>query len=78
MGITDGTHLAGLSTLQNSGDQYLTGYSGAYDKSAGSSRTGTLNISSVTTIGVTTDETKSGIIGDTSSLTLICNAIIKI
>ena len=74
LGLTDGTDLFGINTWGSSTG--LDGMSSLYGQPIGtSSSQGRIN--SQKAAGITTDSTKSGIIADTSSLTLICNYIIK-
>lgn len=69
LGLTNGTDNFGHKA---SGYDYTN----LYGEDVGSTaNTGQVNTGGV---GVTTDTTKSGIIADTSSLTLVCNMIIKI
>lgn len=67
-GWTNGTELFGTGCFYGSNGNMSTAL---YDKTVGS--TGTTDVSRLAGVGLTTDATKSGIIADTSSLTLAVN-----
>jgi len=72
LGLTNGTNNFGIYY----GDYDLAARTNNYGTSINTSTSGT-EPTSQRTSGVTIDGSKSGIIADTSSLTLICNMIIK-
>ena len=69
LGLTDGTDLSAMS--HSSSGQWTT-YPDLYGANVGTTHTGSASTSQKA-YGVTTDQTKSGIIADTSSLTLAVN-----
>jgi hypothetical protein len=73
LGLTDGTNNYGLQRdYYSSTGSYNQVHTGSYGKDIGASRVSNTN-SVTTTLGITLDSTKSGIIADTSSLTLSVN-----
>ena len=82
LGLTSGTTASpvnlGASTSASSTHNALFMHENAYGKSLGQTTSGTGYYgSSKYIVGVTEDSSKSGMIADTSSLTLICNYLIK-
>lgn len=77
LGLTDGTHLYGIqeASISGSSTDAITCQTGGYGKNTGTANAWSASQSAVnaTVLGVTTDSTKSGIIADTSSLTLAVN-----
>ena len=72
VGLTNGSTNYGLECDYTSNiGMFLQGATGAYNKAVGTARSSTSSDSKV--IGITTDATKSGIVADTSSLTLSVN-----
>lgn len=74
LGLTDGTNNAGLADVDISeSSDTLTSRNG-YGQAVGTSYSGSSSsLTQSKMIGITTDETKSGIVADTSSLTLAVN-----
>jgi len=62
LGLTDGTNNFGLSNSQPAGGSNLTSFTGDYGRTLPSSRTGNTSPNYTSNMGITTDETKSGII----------------
>lgn len=75
LGLYDGTYYLGTYT-GSSNNTNLDAASGNYDVAIGTSRTGGSQ-SNLKVCGVTTDETKSGIVGTVTSTMIICEYIIK-
>ena len=75
LGITNGSSNFGMYMTWGS-TQLATGMSGNYGVNVGSGGSGN-RYTAANSFGITTDSTKSGIVADTSSLTLACNGIIK-
>lgn len=71
LGMTDGTNLSGLYSSSSGATGLMDDY-GTYGVNVGTVGTAGRNLIGKS-VGVTTDETKSGIIADTSSLTLAVN-----
>ena len=74
LGVTNGTTNAGM----NSNNLYgLMPYTGFYGKQLEGIEQDAGSLFTSQKIGIALDSSKSGIVADTSSLTLICNMIIK-
>lgn len=73
LGLTDGTNNRGLLGTSVSTLGYAGSGSEVYNKNVGTTTTGSWSTSGSMSLGITLDPTKSGIIADTSSLTLAVN-----
>lgn len=74
LGLTDGTTTSGLINYHGSGYHRNTGNRNAYGQNVTSSNAYSQDsIYDGAGLGITTDSTKSGIVADTSSLTLSVN-----
>ena len=73
LGLTNGTNNFGGRLYAES----LSACSNDYGRTLPNTSNNGSYMGDAKLFGITTDETKSGIIADTSSLTLICNMIIK-
>lgn len=71
LGVTDGTHYAGVLTASSSGNYAMVVRDDRYGTAVGSSVSGSSSTISTKTISITTDPTKSGVVAD------ISNAITK-
>lgn len=80
LGLTSGNINFGLSKKGDSStNQYLGANTSSYGQNINHSESISWNTSTTTgvSIGITTDSSKSGIIADTSSLTISCQWLIK-
>ena len=76
LGLTNDSQNAGLIPLNNGSYWALSTRTGNYGTNIGTGQSGS-SLANISSVGITTDSTKSGIIADTSSLALFCNMIIK-
>ena len=75
LGMTNGTNNGGIANGYTTNNT-LAVWTGSYGANIGTTRSGN-TVATDITWGITTDPTKSGIIADTTSLTLTCKCIIK-
>jgi len=77
LGINDGTNNMGFFSSSTSNYAMVSYATTAYGTDTGTSQSDVAQINRFHTLGVTTDATKSGVIADTSSLTISCVWLIK-